>query len=77
MPSLQLNKLKSGKTNSNEVTLNLSSNLIGDSNDDTNLPHKLLSTKTKVSRFHKAFENNSSANIRLSKTQLSKIVQSE
>ena len=35
----QLKKLKSGiKT---EITLNLSSNLIGDYHDETNIPHKL------------------------------------
>ena len=71
----QLNILKSGIKNDTEVTLNLSSNIIGDSNDETNFPHKLL-TYRDVSRFHKAFSNNSSANIKLSKTQLSKIVQS-
>ena len=32
----QLNKLKSARKNGNEVTLNLSSNLIGSSNDETN-----------------------------------------
>ena len=39
----QLNKLKSGIKNRTEVTLNPSSNLIGNSNDKTNFPHKLLS----------------------------------
>ena len=68
------NKSKSG--NGTEVTLNLSSNVIGGSNDETNIWHKLL-TDRQVSRAHKAFVNNSSANIKLSKTQLSKIVQSE
>ena len=45
------------------------------SNDETNFPHKLLFTNTQVSRVCKAFANNSSANIKLLKTQLSKIVQ--
>ena len=36
--------------NGTEVTLNLSLNVIGDSNDKTNFPHKLL-TDTKVLRF--------------------------
>ena len=35
----------------------------------------LLVTDTQVSRLHKAFANNSPANIKLSKTQLSKMVQ--
>ena len=36
----QLNKLKSRIKNGTEVTLNLSSNVIGDSNNETNFPHK-------------------------------------
>ena len=51
--------------------------MIGDFNDKTNFPHKLLLTNTQVSMFRKAFANNSSANIELSKTQLSKIGQSK
>ena len=42
----QLNKLKLTIKNGTEVTLNLSSNLIGSSNDQTNFPHKLLLTST-------------------------------
>ena len=36
----QLNKLKPARKNRTEVTLNLSSNLIGNSNNETNFPHK-------------------------------------
>ena len=43
----QLNKLKSGIKNDLEVTLNLSLNVTGDSNDETNFPHKFLLTDTK------------------------------
>ena len=57
----QLNKLKSGIENGNEVTLKLLSNVVGDYNDENNFPHKLLLTDTQVSRLRKAFENNSSA----------------
>ena len=46
----QLNKLKSGIKNGTEVSLNLSSNLIGNSNDETKFPHKLLLTDTQVSK---------------------------
>ena len=46
----QLNKLKSGIKNWTEVTLNLSSNLIGNSNDETNFLHKILSTGTQISK---------------------------
>ena len=56
-----------------EVTLNLSSN--SDSNGETNFPHRLLLTYTRVSRLRKNFTNNSSANIKLSKTQLHKMDQ--
>ena len=38
----QLVKLKSAINNGTEVTLNLSLNLIGNSNDETNFPHGLL-----------------------------------
>ena len=38
----QLNKLKSAIKNDTDVTLRLSSNMIGNSNNDTNFPHKLL-----------------------------------
>ena len=47
--------------------------MIGDSNGEANFLHKLLLTGRKVSRVRKAFMNNSSANIALSKTQLSTI----
>ena len=67
----QLSKFKSGIKNGTEVTLNLSSNVIGNSNDERNFP-KLLLTNTQVSRLRKVFADNSSANIKLSKTQLHK-----
>ena len=51
----QLNKLKSGIKNNFEVTLKLSSNVVGDSNDQNNFPHKLLLTNTQVSRIRKNF----------------------
>ena len=66
----QLNKLKPGTKNNPDVTLKLSSNVVGDSNNEKNFLHKLLLTNTKVSKLHKAFANNSPANIKLSKTQL-------
>ena len=69
----QLNKLKSGLKNGTEVTLKILSNVVGGSNDDYNIPHKLLLTNAKVSRLFKAFANNSSTNIKLSKAQLHNI----
>ena len=76
LSSSQFNNLKSGIKNGTEVTLNLSSNVTGDSNDENNFFHKSLLTDTQVSRLGKAFTNYSSANIKLSKTQLHKIGQS-
>ena len=32
-----------------EVSLKISSNVVGDSNDENNIPHKLLLTNTQVS----------------------------
>ena len=73
----QLNKLKYGIKNGTKVALKISSNVVGDSNNEISFPHKLLLTNTQVSKFCKAFENNSTANIKLSKTQLNKIRQPE
>ena len=72
----QLIKLKSGIKNSTKVTLKLSSNVVGDSNDENNFPHKFLLTNTQVSRLCKAFANSYSANIKRSKTRLHKVGQS-
>ena len=58
------------------LKLNLSANLTGNSNDETNFPHNLLLTDAQTSKICKAFANGSSANLKCSKTQLSKILQS-
>ena len=56
-----------------EVTLKISSNVIGDSNNENNFQHTLLLTNTQVSKLCKAFANISfPANIKWSKTQLDK-----
>ena len=70
-------KLKSGIKNNTELTLKISSNVVGDSNDENNFSHKLLLTNTQVLKLRKGFVTGSSANIKLSKTQLHKIGQSE
>ena len=72
----QLNKLKSGIKNGTDVTLKLSSNVVAGSNDENNIPHKLLLTNTLVSKLRKTFANVLSTNIKLPKSQLHKIVQS-
>ena len=74
LSNLQLNKLKPAITNKTEVVLRLSSNMIGD--NETNFPHKFLLTNRQVSNLRKAFTNYLSTDIKLSKTQLSKMMQS-
>ena len=72
----QFNKLKSTTKKATEVTLKFKSNILGNSYDEIDFPHKLLLTDRQVSKLCKYFANNSSGNIKLSKTQLSKVVQS-
>ena len=62
--------MKSATKNGIRVTLNISSNIVNDPNDENTFLHKLLITNTQVSMLRKAFSNGSSANIKLSKTQL-------
>ena len=71
----QLNKLKLAIRNEIEVVLRLSPNMVGESNDKANFSHELLLTDRQVSTIRKAFSNNSSADIKFSKTQLSKMIQ--
>ena len=72
----QLSKLKSAIKNENDVVLRTSSNMVGDSSDNTNFPHELLLTNRQVENIRKAFSNHLSTDIKLSKTQLSKMIQS-
>ena len=43
--------------------------MIGNSDDETSFPHKLLLNNRQVPDLWKAFANNSSANIKLSKSK--------
>ena len=72
----QLNKLKCVIKNETEVVIRLSPNMIGDSNDEVNFPHELLLTDRQVSSIRKAFANNSSVDIKFSKTKSLKMIQS-
>ena len=74
LSNLQLNKLNSAIKYETEVVLRLSSNMIGD--NETNFPHKLLLTNRQVANLCKAFANHLSTDIKLSKTQLFKMIQS-
>ena len=72
----QLNKVKSGIKHITKVTLKLSSDVVGDSNDENNCWNKLRLANTQVSKLRKGFANGLSANTKLSKTELHKIGQS-
>ena len=56
--------------------MKLSSNMISTFDDKVNFPHELLSTNRLVANLRKAFANNLSTVIKLSKTRLSKMIQS-
>ena len=72
----QLNKLKSAIKNESDVVLRISSSMVGNSNDNTNFPRKLLLTDRQVANIRKAFCNNLSRDVKFSKTQLLKMMQS-
>ena len=48
--------------------------MIGD--NETNFPHKLLLTNRQVENLRKAFDDKSSTDIKLSRTQISKMIKS-
>ena len=68
----QLNKFESAIKNETGVVSRLSSNMIGKSDDETNIPHKLFLTNRQVANIRRAFAKHTSTDIKLSKIQLSK-----
>ena len=74
LPNSQLNSLNSVTKNETEVVLRISSNMTGDNKNTS--PHKLLLTNRQVAILRKDFENYLSIDIKLSKTQLSKMIPS-
>ena len=72
----QLSNLKSSIKNETDVVLRISSNMVSNSKNNTNFPHELLLTNRQVANISKAFAKNTSTDIKLSKTQLSKMIQS-
>ena len=72
----QLSKLKSTTKNETDIVLRISSNMVGNSGDNTNFPHELLLTNRQVANPRKAFANPLSTDIKFSKAQLSKMIQS-
>ena len=59
-----------------KVFLILLSNMVGNFDDETNFPHKLLWINRQVANFRKTLANNSLTDIKPSKTQLPKMIQS-
>ena len=72
----QLDKLKSAIKNESDVVFRISSSMVGNANDNTNFPHKLLLTDRQVANVCKASSNNLSIDVKFSKTQLLKMMQS-
>ena len=70
----KLKKLNSAIKNETDVVLRLSSNMIG--NNETNFPHKILLAGRQILSLRQSFSSHSSADIKLSKTQLSRMRQS-
>ena len=68
----QLNKLRSAIKNKQGTTLIMNVRMIR----ANNLPHELLLTTRQTIKRRNAIENNMSTDIRLSKAQISKIIQS-
>ena len=75
----QLHNLKSAIKNKAEVlwSLWLSSNMIGNSDNKTNFSQEVLLTNRQVVSLRKSFASNLSTNIKISKIQLFKMIQSE
>ena len=76
LSTFQLNKWKPAIKNENDVVMRLSLNMIGDSNEKADFSRELLLTNRQVSSIHKTIANNSSVDIKFSKAQLSKMIQS-
>ena len=68
--------IKVSNSNESGLDLKLSSNMISNSNDETNFLYELLVTDRQVANLRKTFANNLLTNIKLSKLQISKIIQS-
>ena len=68
----QLNKLKRAVKNKQGTTLRMNARMF----NENNLPHKLFLTQRQATKLRNAIENNMSTDIKLSKAQISKIIQS-
>ena len=68
----QLNKLKSAVKNKQRTTLRMNARII----NGNNLPHELFLTQRHITKSRNSIENNFQTDIKLSKAQISKIIQS-
>ena len=69
----QLKKLKTAVTNKTGTTLRISLKKF----NGNNLPHELLLTSRQKTKLRNVFNNNMSTDLKLSKAQISKIIQSD
>ena len=72
LSNLQLNKLKSAVKNKQGKNLRMNARMF----NGNNLPHELLLTTRQTTKLRNAIKNNISTDIKLSKAQISKIIQS-
>ena len=72
LTNTQLNKLKSAAKNKTGTILRLNKKNF----EDEELPHELFLTTRQTTKIRNAFANNMSTDIKLSKAQISKIIQS-
>ena len=72
LSSSQLNKLKNAVKDKQETTLRMNARML----NGNNLPHELFLTQRQITKLRNNIENNMSTDIKLSKTQISKIIQS-
>ena len=73
----QLNKLMSAIKNGTDVVLRVSSNMVGNSDDETNFSQKLLLTNRQTLSLRKAFNNHTSPDSKFSKGLLTKMQKGE
>ena len=72
LSNLQLNKLKSAAKNKQGTTLRIGAKMF----NGNNLPHELLLTTRQITKLRNNIENNLQTDIKLSKAQIFKLIQS-
>ena len=72
LSNLQLSKLESAVKNKQGTTLRMNAKIF----NGNNLPHELFLTQRQTTKLRNAIENNFQTDIKLSKAQISKIIQS-